>query len=247
MNGKCGNSHFPFLLVYVTLVLRNGMIQYIYNTPQILNDSIFTLFGGKTGTSTVAQREASYVMAEMQAYEYLNSYLTPTVVTGTHYWTGKNPLVLNHGWIQAVGSVTFLNYNGDTLGTLDTFTGFGLVRNVRYGYLDVARGLGICNCSGGGVPYSIQVSYTSGLDTGTYTSPIVLSALTMASQISLNEMDTSLSNETVADAGIDYFINNGYHEKRKTRYLTAFGDSPMANRVALLLKSLRARPSVSII
>ena len=224
------------------------MQQYIYQTPQVLNDDLFILHGGQTGTSSALQREIAYTMAEEQVVEYLHSYLTPTTVTGTFLWRGHNPLELDYGWLLAVHSVGINSYNFSNGCEIDTTTGCYAVRNAQYGYLDVSYLVNCGGCNGivGYPPYNITVSYTSGLATGTYTSPRFIQALTLAAQINLNEIDVSLSNESTADVGLEFFINQRYHERRVKGYTTVFGNSAMAQRVSRLLRSLRARPGTAI-
>lgn len=224
------------------------MQQYLYNSPQILTDAIFSLYGGMTGTSTPAQREIAYTMAEEQMVEYLQSYLTPTMVTGTFLWRGKNPLELDYGWIIAVNSVSIHSHNWANGCTVNTATGCYAIRNAQYGYLDVQYLLSCGGCSGlvGYPPYNIEVAYQSGLATGTYTSARMLQALTLASQINLNEIDPSLSNEAIADIGIEFFINQRYHEKRVMGITTVFGNSASAQRIARLVRGLRARPGTAV-
>lgn len=223
------------------------MQQYIYSTPQILTDAIFTLYGGQTGSSSPAQREIAYVLAEEQMVEYLNSYLTPTTVSGTYLWKGHNPLELGYGWIISVSRVSFNTLNGNGC-TFDSSTGCFAIRNSQFGFLDVSK---LVNCGGcgsilGSPPYTIDVVYESGLATGTYTSKSMLMALTIVAQINLNEIDVSLSNETTGDIGLEFFINQRYHEKRMKTYNTAFGNSAMASRAAKLVRKLRAKPSIGV-
>lgn len=224
------------------------MQQYLYNTPQILTDSLFLLYGGQTGTSSSVQREAAYVMAEEQMVEYLQSYLTPTIVTGTYFWRGKNPLELDYGWIISIGRVSINSVDWRDGCDVDTATGCYAIRNAQYGYVDVSYLLSCGGCGGivGYPPYNIQVAYTSGLATGTYTSARMLQALTLAAQINLNELDVSLSNESTGDAGIEFFINQRYHEKRVKGITTVFGNSALAQRIARLVRGLRARPGTAI-
>lgn len=224
------------------------MQQYLYNSPQILNDSIFLLYGGQTGSSTQAQRDICYTMAEEQMVEYLHSYLTPTVVTGTYLWRGKNPLELDYGWVTNVHSVNINSVDWSSGCAVETVTGCYALRNAQYGYLDVSYLVQCGGCSGivGYPPYNINVVYESGLATGTYTSPRMLMALTLAAQINLNEIDPSLSNETIGDIGIEFFINQRYHEKRLKGFTTVFGNSALAQRIARLVRSLRARPGTAV-
>ena len=221
------------------------MKQYLYNTPQIVNDTIFLLYGGQTGTSSQAQRDIAYTLAEEQMVEYLTSYLTPTIVTGTYLWRGENPLELDYGWIIRVLGVTAYSLDGSSSCTLSGDSTCSQVRNAQYGYLDVYKTI---NCGGcGGIvspPYNIQVVHESGFSSGTYLGKSMLQALTIASQINLNEIDVSLSNESIADAGIEFFINQGYHEKRKKTGSNTFGNSAMANRIGRLVKKYKARPSM---
>lgn len=224
------------------------MMQYVYNTPQILTDNIFFLYGGMSGTSSAAQREISYVMAEEQMVEYLQSYLTPTMVTGTFLWRGRNPLELDYGWVISVNRVSINSIDWANGCTVDTATGCYAIRNAQYGYVDVSYLVSCGGCGGlvGFPPYNIQVAYQSGLATGTYTSARMLQALTLAAQINLNEIDPSLSNESIGDVGIEFFINQRYHEKRVKGIITVFGNSAMAQRIARLVRGLRARPGTAV-
>jgi len=220
------------------------MQQYLYTTPQILNDSIFLLYGGMTGTSSAPQREIAYVLAEEQMVEYLNSYLTPTIITGTHFYRGQNVLELDYGWITRVLRTTIQSINGLYSCTTTEDVACSHIRNAQYGLLDYYKLLNCGNCGGVVIPYQIQVVYESGFASGTYLGKSMLQALTLASQINLNEIDVSLSNESIADVGVEFFINQKYHEKRKKQNNTSFGNSPTANRIARLVKKLRARPSM---
>lgn len=224
------------------------MQQYLYNTPQVLNDDIFLLYGGMTGTSTPAQREIAYVLAEEQMVEYIGSYLTPTIITGTYFWRGNKALELDYGWLISVSRVGINSVDWGNGCEVDTATGCYAIRNAQYGYIDVAYLVGCGGCQGvvGYPPYNITVVYETGLATGTYGSKSMLQALTLAAQINLNEIDVSLSNESTADVGIEFFINQRYHEKRVKGYNTAFGNSATAMRVARLARKFRARPGTAI-
>lgn len=218
------------------------MQQYIYQTPQIMNDSIFLLYGGMTGTASPAQREIAYTLAEEQMVEYLTSYLTPTIVTGTYFYRGQSVLELDYGWVTRVISTSVYSIDGlHSCASLSPSEACSYIRNAQYGYLDYYKLLG---CSGVVTPYQIQVVYESGFASGTYLSKSMLQALTLLAQINLNEIDVSLSNESTADVGVEFFINQKYHERRKKLNNTSFGNSPVANRVARLVKKYRARPSV---
>lgn len=222
------------------------MLPYLYNTPQILTDSIFVLYGGQTGTSSPMQREIAYTLAEEQMVEHIGAYLVPTTITGTHFWRGKGPVELDYGWIRQVHRVTISSVDWADCCNIVDVTGCYAVRNSQYGYLDVAY---ILNCAGctqiiGLPPYQIEVVYETGFATGTYTAKSMLQALTLAAQINLNEIDISLSNESTADVGVEFFINQGYHERRRKVPNTVFGNSPIAGRIARMVNKFRARPAI---
>jgi len=220
------------------------MKQYPYFTPQILTDSVFLLYGGQTGTSSVAQRQAAYLLAEEQMTEEIHAFLLPTTVTGTYFWKGGNPVYLDYGWLLNVYSVSIESVDGLNSCQTTSVTGCYAIRgDGQYGAIDISY---LLNCSGCGSwvypPYNIKVAFQSGLSTGTSTQPAVLTALTIAAQINLNEMDVSLSNETTGDAALEFVINQKYHEKRLRGVQTAFGNSALANRAAKLVRKYKARP-----
>lgn len=222
------------------------MQQYPYSSPIILDDSKFLLYGGQTGTSSQAQRNIAYGLAEEQMTEHLNAFLAPTVTTGTYFYKSGNPIVLDYGWITSVKRVTISSVDGGNSCSVDTVTGCHAIRgDGKYGYLDISYLTTCGGCSGlVSPPYNVQVAYESGLQTGTSNQPAVLQALVIAAQINLNEIDVSLSNEGTADIGITEFTNQKYSEIRAKLGNTAFGNSAMANRVARLVKKYRVRPSI---
>lgn len=222
------------------------MQQYPYNSSLVLSDTVFLLYGGMTGTSTQAQRDVAYRLAEEQMTEYLNAFLIPTIVTGTYFFKGGNRINLDYGWVTSVKSVVFTEVDGSNSCAVTTVTGCHAIRgDGKYGLLDVAY---LANCGGCssilGLPYNVQVSYESGLQTGTSNQPSMLQALVLASQINLNEIDLSLSNEGTADIGITQFTNQKYSEMRMKLGNTAFGNSPTANRIARLVRKYRAKPGI---
>lgn len=213
------------------------MIQvYPYNSPIILNDSIFTQFGGQTGSFSPQARQASYLIAEQQATTFLNTFLLPTVVTGT--WGISNRIVTDYGYVSQVYAVNILSK--DYLSQqciLKSDSGCVFIWDDTFGYLDVGCLFNYCKCSSYLAPYQVQVSYQAGLPTGVANQPAVLLALTMAATINLNEMIFPSQNEGVGDIGIEQFSSLDYSEKRKSLRNTAFGNSAKANKIAQLLES----------
>lgn len=212
------------------------MQEFQYNSPQILTDSVFLNYGGQTGTATQAVRNVAYLLAEEQMTSHLGSFLKPTIITGTYYWTG-NPLELEYGRVKRIHGVNLVEVDANAETVISTGVSFAL-RNAEYGYLDVfPQSL---------QPYQFQVIYESGFATGTSTQPTLLTALTLAAQINLNELDPALANEGVAGIGIQQFSNQSYSEMRVRLGNTNFGNSAQAQRVAQLVRKYRSRSAVSL-
>ena len=225
------------------------MSQYPYFSPLVLNDTAFLLFGGLTGTSSSAQRSMAYRLAEEQVTEYLNAFLVPTIVTGTYFYKGGNPIILDYGYILSINQVTIQGINTNNSCAIETVTGCHATRgDGKYGLIDVSW---IANCGGcssivGLPPYNVQVVYESGLATGTVTQPAILQALVLAAQVNLNEIDVSLSNEGTADVGIQSFSNQRYSEIRTKLGTTAFGNSAVAQRIARLIRKYKTKPAMGL-
>jgi hypothetical protein len=223
------------------------MQEFPYNYPTVLTDAIFLLYGGQTGTSSDATRQVAYMLSEQQVTEYLQAFIMPTTVTGTYFWKSGNPIMLDYGHIIQVNQVVFSSVDGCNSCAVDTVTGCHAVRGSgEYGLIDVAA---LANCGGcssivGLYPYNVQISYTSGLQTGTTHQPPMLQALTLAAQINLNELDVSLSNEGTADIGIQSFTNQKYSEIRAKLGNSVFGNSAVAQRIARLIRKYKSRPSI---
>ena len=223
------------------------MKEYPYNQAIVLTDSVFTQYGGLTGTSTVAQRQAAYLLAEEQITEHLNTFLHPTIVTGTYFWAGGNPFELDYGHILRILRVVVSDVSWSNTCAIDTATGCAIIRNAEYGYVDVMAAMSCGGCGNlvGLPPYNVQIAYESGLATGTATQPSILAALSIAAQINLNEWDVSLANEGTADIGIQSFSNQGYSENRVKLGRSAFGSSAMAQRAKRLIDKYRSRYGLS--
>jgi hypothetical protein len=222
---------------------------YPYTQPIIMNDSIFVAYGGQTGTSTPAQRQASYLMAEELVTDSIGTFLLPTTVTGTFavndasWWSNKRYLVTDYGYVNSVLSTSLLSYNGNHQNTLGSSLSGFLIRNDSYGYLDLGWFNSMCGCPTSGYPYQFQIAYVAGLPTGTANNPKILEALTIVTQIDMNEKIFPYANEGVGDIGIQSFSNIGYSEHRRPLMNTTFGDSPRAVRAHRLLNSIRKIPA----
>lgn len=223
------------------------MMEYPYFSPLVMTDDIFLLYGGKIGSSTTEQRQAAYLLAEEQMTEHLGAFLAQTVVTGTYMWNGGNPFELDYGYVKRILRVTVSDVNWYNSCQVDTATGCAMIRDWKAGYVDLNYTLscGTCGSVVGYPPYNVQVVYESGLASGTVTQPAMLAALTIASQINLNEWDVSLSNEGVGDIGVQKFSNQAYSEERVKLGRNAFGSSALSQRAAKLVKKYRSRSGLS--
>ena len=227
------------------------MVIYPHTQPLILNDSIFIEYGGRTGTFSASQRQASYLIAEMQTSSYIGTLLLPTIVTGTYPFMGKKRIPTDYGYVSQL-----LNVNVKSKGYLSNDCSLvdnaacGYIYEDTYGYIDFKQVALICGLSfyggiGGGaivvpnLPYQIDITYQAGLPTGTANQPPVLEALTILAQIDLNEKDPGNAgvNETTGDVGVQDFRSLDYKETRAAHALikTALGDSAKSQRAKKLL------------
>ena len=223
-------------------------MDYPYHSPLILTDDIFLLYGGQTGTASSAQRQAAYLLAEIQMTEYLDTFLAPTIVSGTHWWGGGNPFELDYGNILRIISMTASSIDWSNSCQVDVSTGScAAIRNAKYGYIDVSYMLSCGGCGFvGSPPYNIQVVYESGFSSGTVYQPTMLSALALLAQTNLNDFDASLSSEGAYGVGIQRWSNQSYSETRVKLGKNAFGSSPAAQKIARLVGRYRAKPGLSL-
>lgn len=211
-----------------------------------MTDDAFVAYGGHTGTSTAAQRQASYLIAEKRMTNHVGTFLKPTVVTGIFGWpTYPDHLVLPYSYVHSIKGVTVLDQEAWNSCDLEEFEGCAFVWNDTYGYIDPRRVETTCGCAYGW-PYQIRVAWEAGLPTGTSTQSDMLLSLTIVSEIALNEIVDPSANEGVGDAGIEEFANQQYREKRKKLRNTALGRSARANFAADLVDNLRKKRALKI-
>jgi hypothetical protein len=213
---------------------------YPYSTGTIvMNDNIFVSFGGLTGTTTPFMREAAYMIAEVQVVDYFGTLLMQDRITGTFpYVPGASYVQTDYGYVSSVDHVRVLNPFGQELYVISGTSRYTTIEDDTYGYIMVRDYLHGCGCcSGDNKPHTIEVVYTAGFPTGVCSRPQFLMAMTMASQITLNEMIFPNSNETSGDAGVLSFSSLQYSETRKMWHNTAFGSSARSRKIAQLLDS----------
>ena len=224
------------------------MITYPFSTPIILNDSIYTQYGGQTGTSSAAQRTAGYLIAEKRVTNYIGTFLLPTIVTGTYAYVPNNFIVTDYGYVHRVLSATLKSVSSLSSCELSSKDGCVFIFQDTFGYLNFSCVQSQCNCAGWEMPYQYQIAYEAGLPTGTASQPDVLLALTIIAQETLNEMAYPNANETPGARGIEQWSSLDYSEKRKPLKRTALGQSARANFAAELLDGAvkKARPYIGL-
>ena len=246
---------------------------YPYSSPFILNDNVFSAYGGTLGTTTNAQRQSVYQEAEIQVSNYVGTLLQPTMVSGTYGYMGKQRIVTEYGYVWQLISIDILSQNiFSSTCSLLTQSGCGFIWEDTFGYIDIRQVFNVNNLpffSFGlaplfplftplmdiNNPYQFNLNYIAGLPTGTSIQPPMLHALSIMAQINLNEVAPGNAgmNEGVGDVGISEYQDGGmrgYREKRKESDIkrTILGSSPKANYAARLIDSVvrKARPSLRV-
>lgn len=215
-------------------------------------------YGGKCGTFTQAQLNASFLTAETMVTRYIQTPLLPINVTGTYPFMGRRRIVTDYAYVNQLHEVTiwskgFLSNSCDLVSN----QGCGFIYEDTYGYIDFRQVALICGATWATswfgtayvvpfTPYQIQVSYNAGLPTGTASHPNFLEALTILAQEDLNEKDPGNAgvNETTGALGVQEFSSLDYKEKRSKDALikSDLGDSAKAQRARKLLNSVIKRP-----
>jgi len=223
---------------------------YPFNSPIILNDTVFSQYGGNgTGTFASAILQNAYLMAEMQATSYIGAPLLPVTMTGTYPFMHQNRLATDYGYVQQLLSVSILTKQSCNDCSLTANDGCGYIYQDTFGYIDFRQLSSACGWSWWGypsspyvsmyAPYQIQLAYQAGLPTGTSTQPGILRALTIVAQIALDDMFPGEvgQNESVGAVGIQEFKSLDYSEKRAEHALvkTALGDDARSQRAKKLI------------
>ena len=224
-------------------------MEYPYASPIILTSTIYTAYGGHTGSATNAQLNAAFLIAEMAATEDIGSFLLPTTFTGTHTPEYGRPLMLDYGYINSVDLVRFIDEQDaiywSQAGTANYYV--SIRGNGKRGIIDIDYLVAHCNCcSSGEFPYKVQVVYNAGLQSGTSYHPDVLLALTTYAEIVINEI-IGYGNEAPGDIGVQDFTNQQYKESRVALLRTSFGTSARAQFATKLLTRLRKLRYVGMI
>lgn len=224
--------------------MPSNLLFYFPTSPQILTDPLFLAYGGKTGTSTQAQRQIAYQTAEYLIADYLNTFLKPTAVTGTYVLHPIHPLQLDFGFVSSVESVIVYSVDGSSSCTLrSSDQSCVYLRNAVRGIVDLNL-VGECGCHYHLNVYQIEISYIAGIPSGTlYNSPM-MPALVLMAQDELDEMLGTTS--TPGGVGVIEWQNQEYREKLMAMKQTTFGSTPRAQRILRLLRPFREYKHVGL-
>lgn len=204
----------------------------------ILDDGTFTSYGGQTGTSTPIQRLIAYGIAEEQAGQYIGTFLTPTVVTGTFLWPyPDNRLILKESDLRSIRAVWAVTHN-EFDNSIASYTGTGLIVSHKNSVLAVYPGT-LAPCE----PELVSVAYEAGLSPGTITgSYSYMAALVILAQIYLQQIMNQLTPQGGAvtaqqiKSWSSMTHSETYVDGVKTN--TFFGETPAALLAANLLSPL---------
>lgn len=232
------------------------MIVYPYNSPIILTDDIFNTYGGQNYSSVPVQRQAAYLIAEKQTTRYINTFLLPTIVTGTYMYQNQPRIATDYGYVHSIDAVYIKSQDFFTASCdLLSNAGCAIIADDTFGYVDIQTLLPTATVISYYAipypafppvfpflanylqPYQFEITYRAGLPTGTANQADVLLAMTMAAQINLNLMVNQPMLAGEADVGIDSFSAIDYREVRHSSSIkrTVFGSSATANKIADLL------------
>jgi len=207
---------------------------YPFTSPILLTDAVFIAYGGHTGTSTPAQRQAAYFIAEKTASYDIETLLIPQTVTGT-FMVSTPRIVLDWAYLNSASQVKLIASDDTVISTLTSIPSAEVaIWDYERSILDIRNAI----LSLGYYPYSAEVVYNAGLPTGTSMMPDMYLALTTYADIILNEI-SGYGNEAPGDIGVQRFTNQGYAEERVALLRTSFGTSPRANFARHLLNQLR--------
>lgn len=213
---------------------------YPLSSPIIMTDAIFTQYGGHVGNSGPLQRQAAYLMAEEAASDDLSTLLLPVIVTGTYFFNPsqlQKGLMLDYGQVHRVISTSFIDFDETVYWTqAGTGNDYVALRDAEYGVLDINYILNNCKCANSArpYPYQIKIVYEAGLPTGTANHSKYLMALTIYSDLMLQEI-IGYGNEAPGDIGVQQYQNQEYREQRIGLIRTNFGTSARANLAHRLL------------
>lgn len=225
-------------------------VEYHHLSPVILTDSMFADYNAQClNSGTAQQRTNAYVIAESRMIDQINTFLLPTVVTGTFLWPAvPEALLLPHKYIRSIDRVSVQSVDGCDC-ELTAHAGCGLIRN-GIGYIDIriTEGLAASACGGCGRGrwyYQGEITYTAGIPTGTAALDTRLhNALAIVAYEALTQMvEPGLNAGGAGAPGVMSFSTLGYSESFNPESLkiTRLGNSALANYAAGLVSHLNKK------
>lgn len=229
----------------------------IITIPSILTDAIFVDYNGQTGTSSSAQRQATYAIAEGKAVEEIGTFVSPTLVTGTYSWPPMNQsLQLEHTHVSMIHAVTAIHDAGcDCADDSIELSGCAWLLDADGGLVSLREcgdtlraSCSGCGCSHPGHgPLQARIVYTAGLPTGAAFDPRLLIGLVTWADLALQQMiDPAGAEGGPGDPGVQRYSSIGYNEERTALLRTAMGSSARANYGANMLRVFKFKRAMKL-
>lgn len=208
---------------------------FVQQSPIVLTDKLFELYGGTIANSSQGQRQAAYTIAEEAVQSDLGTFLLPTVVTGTYEY--RSEIELDHAFVRSVRMAWITGFDERIVLTISgTGNQYMSLQDGDYGIVDMGMA---CYVAGYyETPYQAHIVYEAGFPSGTTYTPNMLLALTTVAQLELNEI-IGYGNEAPGDMGVKEYSNQEYSEKRVAMFQTAMGTSAKAQFAHRLLSKYR--------
>jgi hypothetical protein len=234
-------------------------LPYLVTGTAILDDSIYASFGGDLDSTTAAQRNNAYQIAEQFAIEEIGTFLVPTTISGTFAWP-QHDLRFNlpHTHVRTVTSLTAIHEAGcDCAADQVELSGCAWIIDHRAGIVDL-RQCGenagqpsiACGCTyrARGEPLLYQIVYEAGIEAGRVAANAsAKQGLTVAAELALEQMiDPAAALAGPGDPSITSFSDTGYSQSYQFLTMTAFGGSPRANYAARMLAPLKFKRALRL-
>lgn len=224
-------------------------LPYLVTGTSVLTDAIFSDYGGNLDSSTAAQRNAAYQIAEQFAIQEIGTFLTPTTVSGTFAWPIHERLNLPHTHVRSVSSLTAIHEAGcDCADDQVELSGCAWILDYQAGIVSLREcgyqaGASIaCGCTyrEGGQPLLYQIVYEAGIQAGLVAAnAAALQGLVTAADLALEQIiDPDGAQGGAGDPSLTSFSDTGYSQSHQFLIMTSFGGSPRANFAARMLKPL---------
>jgi len=231
---------------------------YLVTGTAVLTDNIFATYGGNLDSSSVGQRAVAYQIAEQFAIQEIQTFLVPTVMSGTFAWPVDDRLLLPHTHIRSVSSLTAFHEAGcDCSDDQVELSGCAWILDYQAGIVefrecgDTVSGQSVaCSCAyiSNGNPIQYQIVYEAGIQAGLVAANAsILMGLTIAADLALEQIiDPGGSEGGPGDPSLSNFSDTGYSASRQFLVMTSFGGSPRANYAARMMAPLKFKRALKL-